>query len=93
MSESYRSHTFAVLMTPISEEYWANVSETARDFVRTCLTIDPTSRPTAAEALQHKWLASEEPHFVPDPQSPSGGPTNLLPHIQKAFDAKKTCEY
>ncbi|KAI0658115.1 Pkinase-domain-containing protein [Cubamyces menziesii] len=73
-----------------SQEYWANVSETARDFVRTCLTIDPTSRPTAAEALQHKWLASEEPHFVPDPQSPSGGPTNLLPHIQKAFDAKKT---
>ncbi|KAI0634541.1 Pkinase-domain-containing protein [Trametes polyzona] len=72
------------------EEYWANVSETAKDFVRTCLTIDPTSRPTAAEALQHKWLASDQPHFVPDPQSPSGGPTNLLPHIQKAFDAKKT---
>ncbi|KAH9903202.1 Pkinase-domain-containing protein [Cubamyces lactineus] len=75
---------------PSCQEYWANVSETARDFVRTCLTIDPASRPTAAEALQHKWLASDEPHFVPDPQSPSGGPTNLLPHIQKAFDAKKT---
>ncbi|KAH9848075.1 Pkinase-domain-containing protein [Lenzites betulinus] len=72
------------------EEYWANVSETAKDFVRTCLTIDPTSRPTAAEALQHRWLASDEPHFVPDPLSPSGRPTNLLPHIQKAFDARKT---
>ncbi len=36
------------------EEYWANVSETARDFVTMCLTIDPKSRPTAAEALQHK---------------------------------------
>ncbi|KAI0772983.1 Pkinase-domain-containing protein [Trametes elegans] len=73
-----------------TEEYWANVSETARDFVSTCLTIDPTSRPTAAEALQHKWLASDQPHFVPDPESPSGGPMDLLPHIQKAFDAKKT---
>ncbi|EIW53194.1 Pkinase-domain-containing protein [Trametes versicolor FP-101664 SS1] len=73
-----------------AEEYWANVSDTAKDFVRTCLTIDPTSRPTAAEMLEHKWLASDQRHFVPDPASPSGGPTNLLPHIQKAFDAKKT---
>ena len=73
------------------EEYWANVSETAKSFVRECLTIDPTSRPTAAEALQHKWLASEQPYFVPDPESPSGRPTNLLPNIRKAFDAKKTC--
>ena len=35
-------------------EYWANVSETAKDFVTECLTIDPASRPTAAEALNHK---------------------------------------
>ena len=67
------------------------MSDTAKAFVKECLTIDPTSRPTAAQALQHKWLASEEPHFVPDPDSPSGRPTNLLPHIQKAFDARKTC--
>lgn len=36
------------------EEYWAHVSDTARDFVRECLTIDPASRPTAAQALKHK---------------------------------------
>ncbi|KAI0767658.1 Pkinase-domain-containing protein [Fomes fomentarius] len=75
---------------PGAPEYWANVSETAREFVSACLTIDPASRPTAAEALQHKWLASEQPHFVPDPESASGRPTNLLPNIRKAFDAKKT---
>ncbi|TFY77846.1 hypothetical protein EWM64_g6165, partial [Hericium alpestre] len=28
------------------------------------------------------------PHFVPDPTSPTGGPTDLLPHIQKRLDAK-----
>lgn len=70
------------------EEYWVNVSETAKDFVRECLTIDPTSRPTAEEALRHKWLADSEPHFVQDQH---GNMTNLLPQIQKAFDARKTC--
>ncbi|KAF7319266.1 Calcium calmodulin dependent protein [Mycena chlorophos] len=68
------------------EEYWANVSETAKDFVRACLTIDPEQRPTAKEALEHKWLASATPHFV---SSPTGGPADLLPHVKKAFDAKK----
>ncbi|CCM04485.1 uncharacterized protein FIBRA_06665 [Fibroporia radiculosa] len=72
------------------EEYWANVSDTARSFVSACLTIDPASRPTAAEALNHKWLASDRPHYVPDPESPTGGPTDLLPHVKKHFDARKT---
>jgi serine/threonine protein kinase len=36
------------------QEYWQNVSETAKDFVRTCLTVDPVLRPTAAGALRHK---------------------------------------
>ncbi|KAJ7667144.1 hypothetical protein B0H17DRAFT_1210433 [Mycena rosella] len=33
-------------------EYWANMSDTACDFV-----------------LEHKWLASGTPHFVPEPDS------------------------
>ncbi|KAF7972729.1 hypothetical protein HWV62_41555 [Athelia sp. TMB] len=71
------------------EEYWSNVSDTARSFVTACLTVDPTQRPTAKQALQHKWLASEKPHFVPDPEK-EGRPTDLLPHVKKAFDAKRT---
>ncbi|KAH9974387.1 Pkinase-domain-containing protein [Lactifluus volemus] len=70
------------------EEYWGNVSETAKSFVRSCLTVDPALRPSAAEMLEHRWLADEKPHFVPDPESPTGGPTDLLPHIQKRLDAK-----
>ncbi|KAJ3997338.1 kinase-like domain-containing protein [Lentinula boryana] len=70
------------------QEYWANVSQTAREFIRWCLTIDPNQRPTASECLKHKWLASATPHFVPDPESPTGGPTDLLPHVKKAFNAK-----
>ncbi|KDR77361.1 hypothetical protein GALMADRAFT_246752 [Galerina marginata CBS 339.88] len=71
------------------EEYWQNVSATAKDFVKTCLTVDPAKRPTAAQALQHKWLADKEPHFVPDPTRADGGPADLLPNVKKAFNAKQ----
>jgi serine/threonine protein kinase len=68
------------------EEYWRNVSPTAKDFVSTCLTVDPAKRPTAAMVLQHKWLADERAHFVP---GPTGSPADLLPHVKRAFNAKQ----
>lgn len=68
------------------EEYWSNVSNTARDFVNCYLTVDPDLRFTAAEALQHPWLAAEVPHYV----EKDGQPADLLPHVKKAFDAKRT---
>ncbi|THH30830.1 hypothetical protein EUX98_g3359 [Antrodiella citrinella] len=69
------------------EEYWMNVSDVARDFVRQCLTVDPLKRPTAEQMLEHKWLADDKPHFVEDR---SGAPTDLLPYIRERFDARKT---
>eukprot|EP00919_Chromeraceae_sp_WS-2016_P030652 GHVR01072659.1.p1 GENE.GHVR01072659.1~~GHVR01072659.1.p1 ORF type:complete len:221 (-),score=38.51 GHVR01072659.1:172-834(-) len=71
------------------EEYWCNVSQTAREFVSECLTIDPQSRPTAANCLAHPWLTAEQPHFV-ESEAGSGQPRDLLPHVRKAFDARKT---
>jgi len=67
-------------------EYWDGVSDTAKDFVKQCLTIDPVNRPTAAGCLKHKWLADAEPHFVP---RADGEPTDLLPNVKKAFNAKQ----
>lgn len=69
------------------EEYWSIVSVTARSFVATCLTVDPERRPTAAQMLEHEWLTSEVPHFV---ENETGEPRNLLPHVRKAFDARRT---
>jgi serine/threonine protein kinase len=68
-------------------EYWENVSETAKEFITACLTLNPAKRPTAQEILEHKWLSSE--HFVADH---TGAATDLLPQVKKNFDAKKTCE-
>ncbi|EGO01237.1 hypothetical protein SERLA73DRAFT_179369 [Serpula lacrymans var. lacrymans S7.3] len=69
------------------EEYWSNVSPTARAFISECLTIDPMSRPTAADCLAHPWLTADSPHFV---ESESGGPRDLLPQFRRAFDARRT---
>lgn len=34
--------------------YWKNVSEEAKDFIKTLVRPDPADRPTAEEALRHK---------------------------------------
>ncbi|WVQ67026.1 uncharacterized protein L199_005219 [Kwoniella botswanensis] len=71
-------------------EYWSGVSDTARDFVRKCLTIDPTNRPTASQLLEHKWLKVDEDTSLKDPTSPAGKAVDLLPNVKAGFDAKKT---
>eukprot|EP00873_Tetraselmis_striata_P021677 jgi/Tetstr1/441941/TSEL_030148.t1 len=35
---------------------WQLISEGAKDFVRSLLTVDPARRPTASSALLHPWL-------------------------------------
>ncbi|KAK7042200.1 Pkinase-domain-containing protein [Favolaschia claudopus] len=66
---------------------WACVSVVAQEFVCACLTMDPAGRPTAEVALDHPWLASTTPHFVPDMLF-DGRPLNLLPHLKRRFDEK-----
>ena len=46
------------------ERYWSNVSDEAKDFVRTLLNPDPAKRPTAAEALQHKVRYSSTSYYL-----------------------------
>lgn len=38
-------------------ECWENFSETAKDFILRCLTVNPTKRPSAQDMLEHKWLS------------------------------------
>lgn len=35
---------------------WDTISDTAKQFVRFMLQKDPESRPTAAQAMEHKWI-------------------------------------
>jgi calcium-dependent protein kinase len=40
----------------ISKGSWRSVSDSAKKFVCSLLTYDHVKRPTAAEALNHKWM-------------------------------------
>jgi calcium/calmodulin-dependent protein kinase I len=71
--------------TPV--EYWRNVSETARDFIRRCLTIDPRQRMTAHSALQHPWIKPSDPT---SPEKTNGDGQDLLPTVKKNFNARRT---
>ncbi|KAL1967582.1 hypothetical protein VTN77DRAFT_3097 [Rasamsonia byssochlamydoides] len=73
--------------TPV--EHWRNVSQTARDFINRCLTIDPQKRITAHEALQHPWI--NPPIDPADPASGKQGTgEDLLPTVKKNFNARRT---
>lgn len=64
--------------------YWEGVSHEARDFIQRLLTVDPEKRMTAAEAMEHPWLAHVEVQTAPGTQR------DLLPDIKNAFNAKRT---
>ncbi|ROT35764.1 calcium/calmodulin-dependent protein kinase [Sodiomyces alkalinus F11] len=64
-------------------EYWRGVSDHAKDFIRRCLTVDPTKRPTAHEALHHPFVAG----WLSGTDQPGN---NLLPTVKKNFNARRT---
>jgi calcium/calmodulin-dependent protein kinase I len=40
------------------DEYWADISDDAKDFISTLLVANPDERPDATAALSHHWLQS-----------------------------------
>jgi calcium/calmodulin-dependent protein kinase I len=75
------------------ERFWEGVSERARDFIRQCLTVDPTRRQTAHQALRHPWLlpadaeAEAEGAAAPDVAAAPAA-RDLLPTVRKNFNAR-----
>jgi len=66
-------------------EYWEGITDSAKDFINRLLTVDPPSRLTAHQAIDHVWLSGSLP-------SPIGGPLNrdLLTSVRKNFNARRT---
>ncbi|KAI9595472.1 kinase-like domain-containing protein [Syncephalis fuscata] len=77
------------------KEYWVDISEDAKNFIKSTLMTDPHQRLTANDALNHPWLqaAKECAETVKKgeaaPITPSGD-SNLLPSLKKNFNARRT---
>jgi len=59
-----------------SEAPWKNVSAGATDFIKKLLQLRAEDRPTAAQGLQHPWLASAPKGFEREGSSSSNGSSN-----------------
>ncbi|KAI8332738.1 kinase-like domain-containing protein [Choanephora cucurbitarum] len=64
---------------------WDNISDSAKNFIDRCLTIDANERITAHQALEHPWLldAANQSKSQTD-----GG--DLLPNLRTNFNARRT---
>ncbi|KAI8094931.1 kinase-like domain-containing protein [Gilbertella persicaria] len=63
------------------EEYWSDISQSAKNLIDRLLTFDPNKRITAEEALLHPWITG----------SKEAGPrssTNLAPVIRKGYSSR-----
>ncbi|KAI1315597.1 hypothetical protein EDD11_000607 [Mortierella claussenii] len=63
------------------QEYWQGVSETAKSFVSRLLTVDPSLRMTATEALQHPWLTQTEQQQQQQQQSHHEQPASAVVQV------------
>ncbi|KAI8049470.1 calcium/calmodulin-dependent protein kinase type I [Syncephalis plumigaleata] len=77
------------------KEYWADISEDAKNFIRSTLMTDPQKRLNAHDALNHPWLhsAKEAVETAKKGEAPTvapSGDSNLLPSVKKNFNARRT---
>lgn len=43
-----------------ADQFWSPISEDAKDLIRSLITVDPSRRLTAEEALQHQWMKADD---------------------------------
>ncbi|KAK9717866.1 Calcium/calmodulin-dependent protein kinase type I [Basidiobolus ranarum] len=67
------------------EEYWVDISEDAKDFIRRLLVVDPAQRMTASEAMEHPWLCETKQEVARE-----AAPLNISENIRKNFNARNT---
>ncbi|KNC97017.1 CAMK/CAMK1 protein kinase [Spizellomyces punctatus DAOM BR117] len=68
-------------------EYWYDVSDMAKDFIKKLLLVDPHERMTARQALAHPWLRMYQAPV--DPETPQTPNVDLLPHVRERFNARR----
>ncbi|CAG8553982.1 7265_t:CDS:10 [Ambispora leptoticha] len=67
------------LRVEFHDRYWRNISSDAKDFIVHLLNYDPKKRPTAEQALKHKWLTGKTAMDI-----------DLLSDFVENFNARRT---
>merc|ERR1712190_459765 len=47
----------------VKADKWANISDKAKDFSKKLLTVDPNTRLTAEQAMEHPWIRDRDTAF------------------------------
>ncbi|KAK9694552.1 Calcium/calmodulin-dependent protein kinase type I [Basidiobolus ranarum] len=66
-------------------EYWNDISDNAKDFIRRLLVVDPEKRMTVKEALEHPWLVD-----IKHGEAGVTAPLNISENIRNNFNARNT---
>ncbi|GLV32474.1 Death-associated protein kinase related [Carabus blaptoides fortunei] len=67
-------------------ELFSDISNTARDFIKSALVLDPRKRPSAKHLLEHPWLAVKTsllPMLVPCETTETNGTAKSTPLLQR----------
>ncbi|ORY90454.1 kinase-like domain-containing protein [Syncephalastrum racemosum] len=67
------------------EEYWADISDSAKDMIDRLLTFDPAKRITAVEGLEHPWITGAQ-----ETDTTTARSANILPNIRKGFNSRQS---
>lgn len=61
------------------KQYWSGISQYAKDFIESCLVVNPQKRLAAKQLLSHNWITTNSENY---------GTADLAPQLRK-FNAKK----
>ncbi|KAI8338004.1 kinase-like domain-containing protein [Chlamydoabsidia padenii] len=62
------------------EEYWGDISDSAKNFIDGLLTYDPDQRLTAEQALEHPWITASLAY--------NNIPPNLITNVRRGFSTR-----
>jgi calcium-dependent protein kinase len=71
----------------LDSEIWANFSEELKDFIKRCLSKNPSRRPTAKELNRHEWFKNNSTKGVIDIDEKDA--RQIVSDIQKNSSANK----
>jgi len=75
----------------MKEDRWQNVSDTGKRFMQSLLTVDPSRRLNAAQAMQHPWIAQRTDRNSDNEVAVEESTVKALQAFGKASKFRRVC--